>query len=88
MAAKILVLIFVKVQANESRVQIRRKFKIHLDGARGLPPKVTLLYFFVLWRILKKLKLYYEGKILRTEKCLRNEFYVIFWGFFSFWVKW
>jgi hypothetical protein len=27
------------IQANESRVQIRRKFKIHLDGARGLPPK-------------------------------------------------
>ena len=44
--------------------------------------------FFVLWRILKKFKFYYEGKILRTEKCLRNEFYVIFWGFFSFWVKW
>jgi len=32
--------IYKSVQANESRVQIRRKFKIHLDGARGLPPKV------------------------------------------------
>ena len=38
--------IYKSVQANESRVQIRRKFKIHLDGARGLPPKVK--NFFVI----------------------------------------
>ena len=72
MAAKILVLIFVKVQANESRVQIRRKFKIHLDGARGLPPKVTFFLFFVLWRILEILNF-----ITREKFYVRKSVYVM-----------